>query len=106
VDDALLVAAQRVDRDANSAQLRSSVSTCTRLSWSLISAAVGVPSVGRVWSAVASVRSGGGPCAGEAQAVERLRAGHLVHEVQVDEQEVRRDLVGRPDLLEQGRGHG
>src|SRR5919206_3874964 len=42
----------------NSAQLRSSVSTCTRLSSSLMRAATGVPSVGTLWSAVASVRSG------------------------------------------------
>src|SRR5689334_11208720 len=42
----------------NSSQLRSSVSTCTRLSSSLIRAATGVPSVGTLWSAVATVRSG------------------------------------------------
>src|SRR5436305_6257568 len=42
----------------NSAQLRSSVSTWTRESWSRIRAATGVPSVGTLWSAVASVRSG------------------------------------------------
>ena len=42
----------------NSAQLRSSVSTCTRESSSLMRAATGVPSVGVLWSAVASVRSG------------------------------------------------
>ncbi len=43
---------------SNSAQLRSSVSTCTRESSSRIRAATGVPSVGTLWSAVASVRSG------------------------------------------------
>src|SRR5215207_5569958 len=42
----------------NSAQLRSSVCTCTRLSSSRMRAATGVPSVGTLWSAVASVRSG------------------------------------------------
>src|ERR671936_454215 len=42
----------------NSSQLRSSVSTCTRLSSSRMRAATGVPSVGTLWSAVASVRSG------------------------------------------------
>src|SRR5580693_7447296 len=42
----------------NSSQLRSSVSTCTRESSSLMRAATGVPSVGVLWSAVASVRSG------------------------------------------------
>ena len=58
----------------NSAQLRSSVSTWTRESWSRMRAATGVPSVGTLWSAVASVRSGRRtvrPC--EPQAVERLR---------------------------------
>ena len=39
--------------------------------------------------------------AGEPQAVEGLRARHLVHEVQVDVEQVRRDLVGGPDLVEQ-----
>src|SRR4051794_32931394 len=42
----------------NSAQLRSSVSTCVRESTSRMRAATGVPSVGTLWSAVASVRSG------------------------------------------------
>ncbi len=42
----------------NSAQLASRVWTCTRLSSSLMRAATGVPSVGTLWSAVASVRSG------------------------------------------------
>ena len=42
--------------------------------------------------------------AGQAQAVEGLRARHLVDEVQVDVEQVRRDLVGRPDLVEQRRG--
>src|SRR5919201_5086595 len=41
----------------NSSQLRSSVCTCTRLSSSWMRAATGVPSVGTLWSAVASVRS-------------------------------------------------
>ena len=42
----------------------------------------------------------------EAQAVERLRAGHLVDEVQVDVEQAGRDLVGVPDLVEQGLWHG
>ena len=42
----------------NSAQLRSSVSTCTRESWSRICSAAVEPSVGTLWSAVARVRSG------------------------------------------------
>src|SRR4051812_16385451 len=45
-------------RTPNSSQLRSSVSTWTRLSSSRMRAATGVPSVGTLWSAVASVRSG------------------------------------------------
>src|SRR5205085_8728777 len=42
----------------NCAQLRSSVSTWVRESSSRMRAATGVPSVGTLWSAVASVRSG------------------------------------------------
>ena len=41
----------------NSSQLRSSVCTCTRESSSRIRSETGVPSVGTLWSAVASVRS-------------------------------------------------
>ena len=37
----------------------------------------------------------------EPQPVERLRARHLVHQVQVDVEQVRRHLVGGPDLVEQ-----
>ena len=39
---------------------------------------------------------------GEPQALEGLRAGDLVHEVQVDVQQARRDLVRGPDLVEEG----
>ena len=42
----------------NSSQLRSSVCTWTRLSSSRMRSETGVPSVGTLWSAVASVRSG------------------------------------------------
>ena len=42
----------------NSSQLDSSASTWRRLSASWIFALIGVPSVGTLWSAVASVRSG------------------------------------------------
>ena len=60
-------------------------------------AATGVPSVGTLWSAVASVRSGRRTRApGEAQAVEGLRARDLVHEVQVDVEQARRRPRGRP----------
>ena len=49
--------------------------------------------------------------AGEPQALERLRAGHLVHEVQVDVEQVGRAVgatphdVRVPDLLRQRAGH-
>jgi hypothetical protein len=43
--------------------------------------------------------------AGDPQAVERLRAGDLVDEVEIDEQEVVADHVVVPDLLERGLGH-
>ena len=43
--------------------------------------------------------------AGEAQAVEGLRAGDLVDEVQVDVDQAGGDLVGLPDLVEQALGH-
>ena len=42
---------------------------------------------------------------GEPEAVERLRAGDLVDEVQVDVDQAGRDLVGVPDLVEQGLWH-
>ena len=65
-----------------------------------------------LWSSVARVRSGrrtGRP--GLAQTVERLRTGHLVHEVEVDEEQVRlalgrADDVVVPDLLAQCLAHG
>ena len=89
----------------NSSQLRSSVSTCTRESSSRICAATGVPSVGTLWSAVASVRSGRRTVpAGEPQPLERLRRGDLVDEVQVDVEQAVGDLVRLPDLVEQRLG--
>ena len=63
--------------------------------------------VGTLWSSVATVRSGRRTRApGEPQAVERLRAGDLVDEVEVDVQQVgfaRRGVhdVAIPDLLRQ-----
>ena len=42
---------------------------------------------------------------GQAQPVEGLRAGDLVHQVQVHVQQPARDLVRLPDLLEHGLGH-
>ena len=44
--------------------------------------------------------------AGEAQAVEGLRRGDLVDEVQVDVEQALGHLVGVPDLVEQRAGHG
>jgi hypothetical protein len=68
--------------------LRSRVSTCTRDSASLIRAATGVPSVGTLWSAVASVRSGRRTLRPASRRPSNgLRARHLVHQVQVDEQQ-------------------
>ena len=90
----------------NSSQLRSSVSTWTRDSSSRIRAATGVPSVGHV--VVGGRERAIRPAhlaAGEPQPVERLRARDLVHEVQVDVQQARGDLVGLPDLVEQALGH-
>ena len=91
----------------NSAQLRSSVSTCTRESSSLIRAATGVPSVGVLWSAVASVRSGrrtlrparrspSNAC-GLVTSWTRCRSMYRSPSVA--------DLVGLPDLLEHRLGH-
>ena len=87
--------------------LARSVSICVRL----IGSAMGrsIARVGVLWSSVAIVRSGrrtGRPAM--PQAVEGLRAGDLVHEVQVDVDEVGRavlalgDQVVVPDLLGQG----
>ena len=106
VHDALAVGAHRVDGTPNSAQLRSSVSTCTRESSSRMRAATGVPSVGTLWSAVASVRSGrrtGRPASRSPSNACGLV--DLVDQVQVDVEQARRDLVGGPDLVEQRLAH-
>ena len=64
------------------------------------------PMVGTLWSAVARVRSGRRTRRpASAEALERLRARHLVDEVQVDEEQVVADHVVVPDLLERGLGH-
>ena len=44
--------------------------------------------------------------AGQPEAVEGLRAGHLVDQVQVDVDQAGRHLVGLPDLVEQALWHG
>ena len=91
----------------NSSQLASSASTWRRESASWIFAPTGVPSVGTLWSAVASVRSGRRTSRpASRRPVEGLRARDLVDQVEVDVDEPGRDLVRGPDLLEQrGGGH-
>ena len=91
-------------------QLRRSVSTWVRLTGSAIG--LSQSSVGTLWSSVAMVRSGRRTVpAGEPQAVEGLRAGHLVEQVEVDVEQVglavgAADDVLVPDLLGQGPAHG
>ena len=85
----------------NSAQLASSASTCSRESSSAISRATVVPSVGTLWSAVAMRLVG--PAyrpAGHPQALEGLRRGDLVDQVEVDVDQPVTDRVGLPDLVE------
>ena len=90
----------------NSVAFCSSVSTCTRESWSRICWAAVEPSVGTLWSAVARVRSGRRTSpAGKPKRLERLRRGHLVHEVKVDVEERVGDLVRVPDLVEESLRH-
>ncbi len=87
----------------NSAVLSSRTFSC----WAEIGSATGLSMsvVGTLWSAVATVRSGRRTVRpGQAQPVEGLGRGHLVEQVQVDEEEVglalgRVDDVGVPDLL-------
>ena len=90
----------------NSAQLASRTLSC----WAEMGSATGLSMsvVGTLWSAVATREVGPahGP-SGQAQPVEGLGRRHLVHQVQVDEEEVglalgRVDDVGVPDLLRQG----
>ena len=85
----------------NSAQLRSSVSTWMRESSSAIIRAAG-RAVG--WHVVVGGRHGlvraTDRATLDAQAVEGLRRGHLVHEVEVDVDQPVRDLVRVPDLVE------
>ena len=89
----------------NSRQLRSrAASICSAIP---SAKGRGWPSVGTMWSTVANVRSGKAHAlAAQAQHVERLRARHLVHEVQADEELrlARRQAADRvqvPDLPEQ-----
>ena len=80
-------------RIPNSAQLAASTSICL----AEIGSSIGRPRpvVGTLWSMVATVRSGRRTvAAGQAQPVEGLGRRHLVHQVQVDVEQV--GLVGRP----------
>jgi hypothetical protein len=75
---------QIVQPDPELAQFSRNVSTCCRE----IGSAIGkLPvGVGTLWSGVAMVRSGPHRRTGQPQPLERLRAGHLVHQMQVDVQ--------------------
>ena len=85
----------------NSSQLRSRVSTWTRESSSAIRRAAIVPSVGRVVVGGGQGLVGAADrAAGQAQAVEGLRRGDLVDQVQVDVDQPVGDLVRLPDLVE------
>ena len=104
VDDPLVLGAQRVDGDAELGAVG-----LERLD---LDAAQLVLDPGRYGGAVGGdVVVGGGHgavrtanrAAGQAQAVEGLRAGHLVDEVQVDVDEAVGDLVVGPDLVEKCR---
>ncbi len=94
----------------NSRALRRIASICATDSSSAIGSSPDTcrGSVGTLWSIVARVRSGTahGP-ARDPEAVEGLRRGHLVDEVQVDVQQVGLVVAGAdhvlvPDLLDEG----
>ena len=91
---------------------RRSCAGCRPASWRPGSAiGLSQSSVGTLWSSVASVRSGRRTCAvRQAQAVEGLRRGHLVEEVEIDVEKVglsrsATDDVLVPHLLGQGLAH-
>ena len=106
VDDALLVGAEAVERDAELRAVGSSVSTCLRLSSSLMSRATGVPSVGVLWSAVASVRSGRRTVR-PARRRPSKACGLVTSWTRCRSMNSRpgSDLVGLPELVEQRLGH-
>ena len=111
---------RRCSRTPNSAQLRRSVSICvrevgsaivSRIAAAAVERRVGVPGRGVVVLGRERQVGPPDPAAGGTQAVEGLRAGHLVQQVQVDEEQIRLALggshdVGVPDLLGQGPGVG
>ena len=97
VHDPLMLGAERVDRDPELRALCSSVSTWMRESSSLISAATR-RAVGR-HVVIGGRQRAVGPAdlaAVHPQAVERLRARHLVHQVQVDVEQARAPPRGAP----------
>ena len=104
VDDALAVGAERVDRDPELVAV-----ALERLDLDaaelVLDARRDGRAVGRRVVVGGRERAVGAAdrAAGEPQPVERLRARHLVDEVQVDVQQARGHLVVDPDLLEQRR---
>ena len=106
VDDALALGAQRVHGDAE--LLAVALERLHLHAAELVAdARRDRRAVGRHVVVGGRQRAVGAPygAAGEAQAVEGLRARDLVDEVQVDVQQARRDLVCGPDLVEQRRAH-
>jgi hypothetical protein len=107
VDDPLAFGAERVDRDPEL------LAVCLQRLHLLARELVGDQPRGRGavgWHVVV----GGGEglvraahrALREPQPVECLRRGHLVHQVEVDVDEVVGDLMRLPGLLEQALGHG
>ena len=116
VHDALARAAHAVERDRRTPRsCARAPRTCSRESWSVIASSAGA--LARVGGhvVVGGRERAVGPAhlaPGEPQALERLRGGHLVHEVQVHVDQRRpalalgrAHLVRLPDLLEHGLGH-
>ena len=109
VDDPLAPAAGRVERDAE-------LLAVPRERVELLLATAGRSACRRrsatLWSIVASVRSGRRTLRpGQPEALERLRRGHLVDEVEVDVEQVGQPLVAPhdvalPDLVEECPTHG
>ena len=96
VHDALPASPSGCSRTPNSAQFLRSVSTWVRDTGSAIGDRVRSGRCGPRWRW--SGRAGG-PAGRQTQAVERLRAGHLVDEVQVDVEEVGLALGASYDVL-------
>jgi hypothetical protein len=106
VHDALVRRADRVDRDAElgAVALQRLDLDARELVADLVGARRAVGRhvvVGRGERAVRPANR----APGQAQRLERLRRGDLVHEVQVDVDERLSHLVGVPDLVEQAFGH-